>query len=241
MRLSDGQSARPHVPVTLTHDPPPPPVDSRFDAGIPEGAQGTMVTASPSIIERLPPHNLEAEQSVLGSLLIDRDAIIKVAAFLRAGGFLRQRERPDLPRHPRPLQPARTDRLRHPRRRAAAQEPVRPGRRVCPTSPACCNAVPTAVHVEYYARIVERTATLRRLIDAGTKIVDIGFREGIDTEDALDAAERAIFDVSQRRQTKDFVSMGEVLDKLLRPDRLPAAAPGRGRRRGDRLLRPGPD
>ena len=41
-----------------------------------------MVIASPSIIERLPPHNLEAEQSVLGSLLIDRDAIIKVASFL---------------------------------------------------------------------------------------------------------------------------------------------------------------
>ena len=76
------------------------------------------------------------------------------------------------------------------------------------------NAVPTAVHVEYYARIVERTATLRRLIDAGTEIVDVGYREGIDTEDALDAAERAIFAVSQRRQSKDFVSMGDVLDRF---------------------------
>ena len=76
------------------------------------------------------------------------------------------------------------------------------------------NAVPTAVHVEYYARIVERAATLRRLIDAGTEIVDVGFREGIDTEDALDAAERAVFAVSQRRQTKDFVSMGDVLDRF---------------------------
>ena len=76
------------------------------------------------------------------------------------------------------------------------------------------NAVPTAVHVEYYARIVERAATLRRLIDAGTEIVDVGFREGIDTEDALDAAERAVFAVSQRRQSKDFVSMGDVLDRF---------------------------
>ena len=55
---------------------------------------------------------------------------------------------------------------------------------------------------------------MRRLIDAGTEIVDVGFREGIDTEDALDDAERAIFDVSQRRQTKDFVSMGDVLDRF---------------------------
>ena len=82
--------------------------------------------------------------------------------------------------------------------------------------------VPTAVHVEYYARIVERTSTLRRLIDAGTQIVDIGFRDGFDTEDALDPAERAIFDVSQSRQTKDLTSMGEVLDKFF--DRLQSTA-----------------
>lgn len=184
-----------------------------------------MVTASPSIIERLPPHNLEAEQSVLGSLLIDRDAIIKVAAFLRSEDFFanangliyqgildlyNRREPTDIV--------TLTDELQ---RRSQFDQA---GGLSYLTS--LLNAVPTAVHIEYYARIVERTSTLRRLITAGAKVVDIGFQEGIDTEDALDEAERAIFDVSQRRQTKDFVSMGEVLDAFF--DRIDYLQQNRG-------------
>src|SRR5699024_5942502 len=75
------------------------------------------------------------------------------------------------------------------------------------------NTVPTAVHVEYYGRIVERQATRRRLIDAGTEIVGIGFRDGVETEDALDEAERTLFDVSQTRQTKDFQAIADVIDR----------------------------
>jgi len=164
-------------------------------------------------IERQPPHNLEAEQSLLGSLLIDRDAIIKVAAFVRPDDFYlpangtiyraildlyNKREPPDFVTLADEL--GRRDQL----------DTV--GGIAYLTG--LLNAVPTAVHVEYYGRIVERTATLRRLIDAGTQIVGIGYRDGVDTEDALDAAERAIFEVSQKRQTKDFVSIAEVLDKF---------------------------
>ena len=68
-----------------------------------------MVAAVPSIIERLPPHNVEAEQSVLGSLLIDRDAIIRVAAFLRPEDFYAVANGHDLSRDSRSLQPARAD------------------------------------------------------------------------------------------------------------------------------------
>jgi replicative DNA helicase len=74
-------------------------------------------------------------------------------------------------------------------------------------------SVPTAVHIEYYGRIVERTATLRRLIDAGTDIVSIGFKDNVDTDEALDAAEQALFSVSQKRSTKDFQSISDVLDR----------------------------
>jgi replicative DNA helicase len=172
-----------------------------------------MVIAAPSVIERLPPHNLEAEQSVLGSLLIDRDAIIKIASFLKPEDFYlsgngliysavldlyNRREPTDMIT----LSDELTRRVQYDQAGGLAY------------LSSLLSAVPTAVHVEYYARIVERTATLRRLIDAGTQVVDIGFRDGIDTEEALDAAERAIFDVSQRRQTKDWTSMGEVLDKF---------------------------
>jgi replicative DNA helicase len=172
-----------------------------------------MVAATASVIERLPPHNMEAEQSVLGSLLIDRDAIIRVASFLRPEDFyshaneLIYRAILDLYNRREPTDfVTLSDELQ---RRNQYDEA---GGLSYLSS--LLTAVPTAVHVEFYARIVERASTLRRLIDAGTEIVGIGFRDGVETEVALDEAERAIYAVSQRRTTKDFVSMGEVLDRF---------------------------
>jgi replicative DNA helicase len=165
-----------------------------------------------TVVERLPPHNIEAEQSVLGSLLIDRDAIIKVASYLKPEDFYinangviykavldlyNKREPTDFV--------TLSDELE---RREVLDE-------IGGVSylSSLLNTVPTAVHIEYYGRIVERHATLRRLIDAGTEIVGIGFQDKVDTEDALDAAERALFEVSQKRQTKDFQSIADVLDR----------------------------
>jgi replicative DNA helicase len=168
-----------------------------------------MVTA----VDRLPPHNIEAEQSVIGSLLIDRDAIIRVASMLKADDFFfgangtiyqaiidlyNRREPTDFITLSDELQ--RRDRLDQIGGIAYLSSLL--------------NLVPTAVHVEYYGKIVERTATLRRLIDAGAEIVSIGYREGIDVEDALDSSERAIFDVSQRRTTRDFQSIADVLERF---------------------------
>lgn len=165
-----------------------------------------------TVVERLPPHNIEAEQSVLGSLLIDRDAIIKVASYLKpedfyisANGLIykavvelyNRREPTDFVTLSDELE--RRDQL----------EEV--GGVTYLSS--LLNTVPTAVHVEYYGRIVERQATRRRLIDAGTEIVGIGFKDEVDTEDALDEAERALFDVSQHRQTKDFEAIADVIDR----------------------------
>jgi len=165
------------------------------------------------MVERLPPHNIEAEQSVLGSLLIDRDAIIRVASYVRAEDFYiganattyqaildlyNRREPTDFL--------TLSDELE---RRGVLDEVGGLG-----YLSSLLNVVPTAVHVEYYGRIVERTATLRRLIDAGTQIVGIGYQEGLDAEDALDSAEQALFTVSQRRQTKDFQSISDVLDRF---------------------------
>lgn len=166
-----------------------------------------------SALERLPPQNLEAEQSVLGSLLIDRDAIIRVAAMIRPDDFASAangtifRAILDLYNRREPTDfVTLSDELT---RRTRLDEVG--GIAYLST---LANAVPTAVHVEYYARIVERTATLRRLIDAGTEIVKIAYDDGVETEDALDAAERAIFNVTERRTTKDFVSIADVLDKF---------------------------
>ena len=163
-------------------------------------------------VEKLPPHNLEAEQSVLGSLLIDRDAVIRIASFLKSDDFYRgghgviyqaildlynRREPPDFVTVVDELE--RHGRLDDAGGLGYLTELI--------------NAVPTAVHIEYYGRIVERTATLRRLIEAGTQVVRIGYDEAIDLDDALEHAERAIFDVSQQRSTRDFVSIGQVLER----------------------------
>jgi replicative DNA helicase len=176
-----------------------------------------MVSSSspiaPQSIERLPPHNTDAEQGLLGSLLIDRDAIIRVAAFLKPEDFYHHangtiyRAVFDLYNRREP-----TDFITLSDELGRREQLDAVGGLAYLSS--LLNAVPTAVHVEYYGRIVERTATLRRLIDAGAKIVGIGYQEGIETEDALDSAEKAIFDVSQKRQTKDFVSIAEVLDRF---------------------------
>jgi len=74
--------------------------------------------------------------------------------------------------------------------------------------------VPTAVHVEYYARSVERTAVLRKLIEVGGKITALGYDESDTLEATLDKAEAQLFTVSQRRGTQDFVHIGKIVNAL---------------------------
>jgi replicative DNA helicase len=164
-------------------------------------------------VDRLPPHNIEAEQSVLGSLLIDRDAIIRVASYLKAEDFYVSANATiyaairDLYNRREPTDfVTLSDELE---RRGTLEDVGGVG-----YLSSLLSAVPTAVHVEYYGKIVERTATLRRLIDAGTSIASIGYQDNIETEDALDAAERALFNVTQQRSTKDFQSIDEVIDRF---------------------------
>ncbi len=164
-------------------------------------------------VDRLPPHNIEAEQSVLGSMLIDRDAIIRVASYLKAEDFYVSANATifaairDLYNRREPTDfVTLSDELE---RNGTLDDVGGVG-----YLSSLLSAVPTAVHVEYYGQIVARTATLRRLIDAGTAIVGIGYQDSVETEDALDAAERALFNVTQQRSTKDFQSIDEVIDRF---------------------------
>ena len=137
-----------------------------------------MTGTAVETVERLPPHNIEAEQAVLGSLLIDRDAIIRVASFLKPDDFYRGSHAL--------IYQAILDLYN---RRVPADfvtvvdELERNGRLddIGGVSylTELLSAVPSAVHVEYYGRIVERTATLRRLIDAGTEIGRASCRERV--------------------------------------------------------------
>jgi len=159
----------------------------------------------------MPPHNLEAEESVLGALLLDRDAIIRVASTLKPEDFYRgahaaiyrtildlynRREPPDLLTVAAELE--RRDELENVGGVAALSSLL--------------NVVPTAVHVEFYSQIVERTAMLRQIIRAGADIVNIGYNDRLEANEALDAAQRAIHEVAQGRGARDFVSIAEVLE-----------------------------
>jgi replicative DNA helicase len=163
-------------------------------------------------VERPVPYDVSAEEAVLGSLLLDRDAIIKVAPFLRPEDFYREahgwiygsvldlyarREPPDFV--------------------TLSSELERAGRLdgIGGTSylAGLVNRTPTAVHIEYYAHIVERTSVLRRLISAGGEIAALGYSEDKETAQVLDKAEQILFSISQRTATRDFASIEEVLNE----------------------------
>lgn len=173
------------------------------------------------------PANIEAERAVLGALLIDPDAIIKVASYLRAEDFYRERHAWiyeaifSLNERREPLDTVTLiDELE---RRSQLEEIGGPAYIVD-----LINSTPTAIYVDHYARIVERTATLRRLISAAGRIAELAYEEEQDVDGVMDRAEQIIFGVSESRIHRDLTPirlvMGNVIeqiDELARnPDRL---------------------
>ncbi|HEX9115259.1 MAG TPA: replicative DNA helicase [Anaerolineae bacterium] len=160
------------------------------------------------------PANLEAEEAVLGSLLIDPDAIIKIAAFLKADDFYREKNgwiyQAILELHER-REPADYVTLVDEMERREQLAEV--GGVAYITQ--LVNSVPTAVHVEYYARIVERAATLRRLIGAAGQIAALAYEESEDVDEVVDRAEQMIFSVSERRVRRDLAPMRQIMGDVV--------------------------
>lgn len=163
------------------------------------------------------PANLEAERAVLGSLLIDPDAIIKVANFLRTEDYFRERHAwiydAMLSLHERhePLDFVTVqDELE---RRGQLQEAGGPAYLT-----ELASSTPTSINVDFYARIVERTALLRRLITAATEIATLAYDESRDVDEVVDRAEALIFGVSEARIHRDLqplrAIMGTVVDRI---------------------------
>jgi replicative DNA helicase len=162
------------------------------------------------VIDRLPPQSLEAEQSVLGAILIDRETIIEVAEFLRPEDFYRQahgaiyRAMLDLFERREPVDIVTTSETLE---RKAELEGIG-GRSYLST---LSNQTPTAVHATQYARIVERKAILRNLIGAAGKIAGIGYEDPAEIQEAIDRAESELFQVSNRRITAGFAQLKDLL------------------------------
>ncbi|HEY3993513.1 MAG TPA: replicative DNA helicase [Ktedonobacteraceae bacterium] len=160
-------------------------------------------------MEKLLPQNIEAECGVLGSIIIDPEAIVQVSDFLRPEDFYRDAHRTiyEVILHLyQSSEPADFITI--------CDELERRGRLEDVGSPSyitsLINQVPTSGNVEYYGHIVERSATLRRLIHAAGQIAAVAYEEA-DADVALDKAEKLIFDISQRHTRSDFASMEEIL------------------------------
>ncbi len=160
-------------------------------------------------MEKLLPQNIEAECGVLGSIIIDPEAIVQVSDFLHSDDFYRDAHRTIydvILQLFEEREPADFITICDELERRNKLEEV--GGASYITS--LINQVPTSGNVEYYGRIVERTAILRRLIHAAGQIAAIAY-ESNDAEAALEKAEQLIFAISQRHARSDFAHISEIL------------------------------
>lgn len=164
-------------------------------------------------MEKLLPQNIEAECGVLGSIIIDPEAIVQISDFLRTDDFYRDAHRTIFEvilQLYEEREPADFITICDELERRNKLEEV--GGASYITS--LINQVPTSGNVEFYARIVERTAILRRLIHAAGQIAAIAYEES-DADIALDKAEQLIFNISQRHTRSDFAHMRDILAEYM--------------------------
>lgn len=163
-----------------------------------------------SIGDRLPPQNIEAEQSVLGSVLLDPEALVAAMEFIEPMDFYRRAHQLifesmiDLNEKNEAIDVVTiTNTLE-----SKGQLDDVGG---APYLAELATIVPTAANVQYYVKIVEERSILRRLIYTATEIVSQGYEEASDVPGLLDEAERKIMEVSEKRSRSGFVSIGDIL------------------------------
>lgn len=164
----------------------------------------------PAPLERVPPHNIEAEESLLGAMLISGDAIGDVQEIVGADDFYREAHTKifsailDLYAHGEPVDAVT---VAEALKKSGALEEVG-GKAYIHT---LVSVVPAAANAKYYAQIVERNAVLRSLISAASQIAALGYEVPDDLGAAIDKAETLIFEATKRRIHERFTSMRELL------------------------------
>jgi len=173
--------------------------------------EGAMANTSKTSL-RVPPQNLEAEQSVLGSLMLDKDAIIKVADLVRPGDFYKgdhgqiYEAMLELYEDREPLDVLSvSNRLEEKGKLDAVGGSGYLASLV--------SMVPSAANVAHYAKVVQKKSLLRRLITAATEVVEMGYNEEEDVSTILDEAEQKIFGVSQKYLKQDFTPISSILEE----------------------------
>jgi len=160
--------------------------------------------------DKMIPHNVEAEEAVLGSLLIDPEALFRVSPFLKGEDFYIQKNawiyEAILALHER-REPIDFVTLCDELERRGQLEEVGGAAYITHL----INAVPSAIHVEAYGHIVEQAAIRRRLISAASQIAQLAYQEAEDIDQTVDRAEQTLFNVSQRRITRDLAPIQEII------------------------------
>ncbi|HWC13518.1 MAG TPA: replicative DNA helicase [Actinomycetota bacterium] len=163
---------------------------------------------------RIPPHNLDAEQSVLGAMLESRDAIANVIEFLQADHFYK-------PAHTEIYETILSlySRGEPVDAISVADELTRRGKLDAiggkPYIHGLLEAYPTASSAGHYARIVEELSLLRALIAAGNQVQEIGFSVPEDVAEAINEAEELVFNVGDKRLKDDYHEIRKLLMKSM--------------------------
>ncbi|MEW2220889.1 replicative DNA helicase [Streptomyces sp. NPDC006990] len=162
----------------------------------------------------MPPQDLEAEKSVLGGMLLSKDAIADVVEVLKGVDFYRPAHETvyqailDLYAKGEPADPI-----------TVTAELTRRGEIARVGGPgyvqALVQAVPTAANAEYYAEIVHERAILRRLVEAGTRITQMGYAADGDVDDIVNGAQAEIYAVTEQRTSEDYLPLGDIMEGAL--------------------------
>ena len=159
---------------------------------------------------KLPPQNVEAEQSILGGILIENDAINKVTEIVTPDDFYRDAHRKiynALINLTERDEPADLVTLTNELRKLNQLDTIGGASYIA----SLIDSVPTAANIEYYAKIVKEKAILRKLIQTSTEIITQSYDDRSDVETFVDEAERAIFQISERRVKPSFYPIREIV------------------------------
>lgn len=189
-----------------------------------------LATDGKTITEiRMPPQNIEAEMSALGSLMLDKDAIFKVVDTISSNDFYK-------PVH-QEIYSAMLDLFnrRDPIDVLSVTSRLREKGKIEETGGSAylatlINMVPTATNIAYYTSIVRRKRLLRDLIDASHHIAQLGYKEADDVEELIDEAEQKIFGISKNSLRQELFAVRDVLEEAW--DRIDRLHKGDGALRG---------
>jgi replicative DNA helicase len=190
------------------------PFSSGYPSGFGDPAGNQEAGSQEHWSGRMPPQDSDAEQSVLGSMLISKDAIADVNEQIGGGDFYRPAHEMiydtivDLYGRGEPADPVTVSAELH--RRGELQKVGG-----APYLHTLSASVPIAANAGYYATIVREKAILRRLVDAGTKIAQMGYAGEGDVDQTVDVAQQEIYAISEKRQQEDYAPLSSIMEATL--------------------------